>query len=211
MNKQKINARQGWIAVIFCLFTFDVIACSCMRPMLIENWNDNQHVFIAEITDIEVIEQADPQHHRSGKEHGYFEIRQVFKGSPELVTHLAAANKPICCNCSTKLQAGTYLVFANETGEKRLTSCSTSRPVKWLSYHLEVLQMLKAEIAPIRYSGIYDRQLGTFLIEDELRTTVIHEYASTKQGNKLYLDIEAYPLNNGDLFLVNIHSETAVK
>ena len=176
------------------------------RPITIGELEKSKHIFVAEVNDIQVIEYGNKELFNQGLERGTLNALASYKGSPNEVTHIEAAHTPICCICSTKLSNEKYLVFANEAGILPISSCSNTGRLQYMPYHEEVLENLKSDSPTVRFTGIYDTRYNQLLIEDELRTAGVIEFTDHIESRKAYIDMEAYPLEDGSLFYVKTHS-----
>lgn len=192
------------------LFAASALACSCSSISLLENWEKNKHIFVAKVSEIQIIRSAEPDTIDEGLERGSLDVLTLFKGKPSKVTHLQAAHSPVCCTCSTKLSKEKYLVFTNVEGSLPINSCSSTGRLQYLPYHEEVLMNLKSNAPTSRYIGIYNGRFDQILIEDELRVAEVIEFTGAVNDEKFYVDIEAYPLSDGSLFYLKTHSSISL-
>jgi hypothetical protein len=185
----------------------NAMACSCMYQTLLESWHSSEHVFIGNIDEINVISRGNEAQFDEGEEQGKLSTIKQFKGDEGAVTHLTAAHTPICCICSTKLKQTKYLVFANQTGKMHVGSCSPTKQVEYTPFAEEILEKLQNNTPTIRVVGIYYPRKRQMLVEDELQLVDVNDYSKYHEADKLYVEIEAYKMNNGDLYYVDTHSE----
>lgn len=198
------------ITLALLLFSRYGFACSCVPNTLFDHWEQNDNIFVVDVKKIEVVEKADPETYSSGLERGSFDVVEAYKGNPHSATYLTAANQPICCNCTTKLELGKYLVFSSRAGSVPVSFCSGTKPLGVYKtaypYFEEVFQYLKDQILPQRFVGTYFKEKGEFLVDGAEKTIKLHNshYEYVKGDRKL--DIEAYLLKTGDLFFFKEHS-----
>ena len=195
-----------FISAILFIFSQKAFACSCATSTLLQNWKEQEYILVAKVSEIETVREGKFDILEKGLEKAPLEIITTYKGSPYAVTHLEAAHTPICCDCSTKLSKGKYLIFSNKAGSVPISHCSNTQLLELMPYHEEVLLHLKNNIPTKRYTGIYNYRDDTFLVENEVAVKQVHEFFYDFKSEKSYVDIKAYQLNNGDLFFVKANS-----
>jgi len=135
---------------IFALFfTQEVLACSCVKFSLSETWRSYETVFIANVSEIEIVEEGgwkivgDSRVLEHGKVKGSLKVLKTFKGVPSKVTHLQAAHYPMSSDCSITLSKGKYLVVTNKIGSIPISMCSETRRLEFLDYPEQAIFHLK--------------------------------------------------------------------
>jgi hypothetical protein len=187
------------------MFT-DAGACSCKSKSLLEDWENTEHIFVASIDDIQVMDIGVLGTSNQGREWGALSLLNTFKGQPNKVTHLEAAHSPVCCLCSTKLSKEKYLIFANSEGVLPISACSSTQRLQFMPYHEEILEKLNENAPTYRYQGTYNYLLSEITIDGEPEPINVIEFTDHVEAEKIYVDIEAYPLIDGSLFYLKTHS-----
>jgi len=199
------------LILILILYSKNVLACSCVFNSLVDNWKNHEHVFIANPENIEIVKPGNSDTFETGVVRSRLNVTEMFKGNAKKVTFLEASHLPVCCDCSTKLVKEPYLVFSNaESGSERVSDCSATIPLSVAPYQKEVLLMLKNDLPTKRFTGIFNAETETILLEEEVVKKHILEFFYDFQSMKSYVDIEAYELNDGSLFFIKANSVIAL-
>ncbi|MEE4244876.1 MAG: hypothetical protein V2I33_05670, partial [Kangiellaceae bacterium] len=108
---------RGMLLLLLVFLSNLSFACSCMQKDLIRSVNNSDHIFIAEVTSVEIIEKAtNDRRGTSGKRRAYFDVKQVFKGNPYQIPYIRSADTSIGAACEAAVSRGTYNVFASGEG-----------------------------------------------------------------------------------------------
>lgn len=194
-------------AGILWLFSANTLACSCIAPNTLRDFNEAQHVFLAEVNAIVVVQHGHDENLESGEVHGYFDVVKTYKGEPVYVTHLVAQHKPLGGMCGETLSRSLYLVFANENGGNYVSMCSPTKPTANAHPNrIELLERLSNNEPPRHMYGEFNGETGLVILSGETQGQRIYEGTFGVYGGHHLVEFEGYQLNSGDVVIANVIS-----
>lgn len=126
------------LALMLCLSP--AYAFKCKPLAAVDAWHNSSNIFLAEVTDVEVIQEGNKATNDAGERHGHFTVLEQFKGSAKSIPYLRSANHPICCIGQVKLNKGDqFYIFTSASDESvYVNACAAA---KYRKDHDELLKL----------------------------------------------------------------------
>ena len=190
----------------YVLFTTNSFACSCASSTLIDDWNEYKHIFLAEVTEIKAIAQVDEN--SNGLSHGYIKVLDIYKGEPNNNFYIESSLESRCCDCSTTLHKGKYIVYSNSEKYTYRSLCSSTKSVGTFNpYETKALKLLKDKTPTINYKGVYNQRSKSLTFENGKSIKIVGlEHNSLSVIS--YVDIEVYNIDRKHAYLAIVNSVT---
>lgn len=207
VNLKKVMA---WLAILvtgqaLLLFSSTAYACSCVAPNTVRDFNEAEHVFLAEVKEVIVVRAGHETSYDPGEVNGLFEVVETFKGEPAYVTHLVAQHKPVGGMCGEQLAKQRYLVFAQSDGAVGVSLCSPTKvTARMHPNQLDLIQRL-AKPEPAKYlNGVFDAATGLLTLEGSQRGQKIFQGRIGIYEGRHAVEFEGYELTSGDLVISQV-------
>ena len=132
----------AFLILILCLSPAHAFKCK-PRPA-VDAWDNSSNIFLAEVTNVEVVREGSKEKNDAGERHGNFTVLEQFKGSAKYVPYLRSANNPICCIGGITLKKGDqFYIFTSKNNKPvYVNACSYA---KYRTDHDQLLQLKNAQ------------------------------------------------------------------
>lgn len=207
VNLKKVMTWLPIFAVASLLFFFstNANACSCIAPNTVRDFNEAQHVFLAQIKEVIVVRAGHEATYDPGEVNGLFDVVKTFKGEPAYVTHLVAQHKPNGGMCGETLAQQLYLVFAQSDGTVGVSLCSPTKVATRLSPNkIDLIERLANSEQAKYMNGVFDAETGLLTLEGSAQGQPIFEGRLGVYEGRHSVEFEGYQLTSGDLVISQV-------
>lgn len=194
------------LLIVISILPISLFACSCAEQNILEDWNKHHTVALVETVSSNILEKSQGDHNQ-GKIEVSFNLLNVYKGNPELITHLTAVEQSngYSCDISIGLHSKYIIFFNNTAGPANISLCSPTKKIAhYNEYILEVIDLIKNKVRPTIFKGIYDKKSGMFITGD-FKQEIFYYIHEESESEQLAVELEAFKTTNG-LHITNIVS-----
>jgi hypothetical protein len=186
-----------------------VSACPIIRYTLAEKVSLTNDIFIIQVDQVEVVEQADKEKEVFGLRRGKFKVVEVLKGSAPANDVIESFDESFSPYCNSVLTDNTrYLVLGNPTGQFFLNGCGN---IMAESKARETIEAIKTSLLIHKptemFTGIYVRDQQRFLNDDGTTTKAIDLWPTEYYAEMTRVFIEAVRMPSGRLLVMNLFDE----
>ena len=195
-------------AVYFAAAT--ITACPVYVYTLAQKIEMTNDIFIIEVDDVEVVEQADKASDNYGLRRAAFKVVDVLKGSEPSNNIIESFDEFFHPYCNSVLKANTrYLVLSNQTEGYSYSGCGNIVVESKAKEMIEAIRTSLLVHKPTEmFTGIYIRDGEQFIGDDGTRTKAIDLWPRISNSEMTRVFIEAVPMPSGRLLVMNVFDET---
>ncbi len=139
-----ITTKNLLVFLSLILWLSPTYAFKCKPRPAVEAWDNSLNIFLAQVTEVEIIREGNKEKNDAGERHGYFRVLEQFKGNAKSIPYLRSANNPICCIGHIKLNKGDQFYIFTSANDKpvHVNACAYA---KYRKDHDQLLKLKNAQ------------------------------------------------------------------